>query len=892
MSRTHRILLVSIFGLSGAVGIAYEVLWLRVFTHLTGSGVQSVSAVVTAFLLGLAIGGAVFGRAADRARSALRLYAALELLVGGGHVLAFWAFGGVDPLYAALWSRVPWPVLQWLIFGLAALVVTVPAALLGGTLPALLRHFAVRERTEAAQGAGRLYAINTLGAGVGALALAHGLLPSIGYGPSIAVSAAMSIALGLLALALAKDSNGEEVTAAPAGGDAEPGVPIPAHLVLFAYAASGFAALGYEVVWSRLLEYLFHGRLVCFAYLLLAFLGGLAIGNLSGARLLRTRADPRVVMGALCVASGIAALDTLLLVVFGQIGFHVFAGIVVTAMLVGATFPVALRLRFEGLAWFGRTVGSVYAWNTAGSIVGAFAAGFVLVPLLGSQRTWIALAALHVLAGVAVLARSSRPRLAVWGGSAGALAVAVCAMLLAPDALVRACYSPSHGRLLYAAENQVEVLAVFESSTGARSLFGGPQLSGSTSRRSDQIIQGHLAMLLHPHPERVLEIGYGVGDILRAVNRHAPAAVDLVEIDPQMVPVANEWFSKVNARSSEEPHVSRHFLDGRHWLAMTDHDYDVILSDTFFILSEGSTRLYTLEHFQNGANRLRPGGHMVVWLPLNMGDDRVAIVCRTFRRVFPHVLAWRAGSSLFLIGSAAPLDLRLDRLLERFERCSREDLELVGIDRLEDFLCGFEVAAPELDEAFPPNEGPLHLDLRPVLDFAPLGRWNAESPLNRAFQRGSARVILPLLDAEGARFVADATARYEEAERILEATRLRTVPPGQPEWTRKLDGISAADAGEAIATIESALRVCPGHRQARLLGAEICRQVGFEAKDPAERLAWLQRSLGFFPLDPFTNLLLGLHWLAQGDRARAKACLVEGRRAQPYLQPDPDSLGE
>src|SRR5213079_770167 len=193
-----------LFFLSGATGLVYELLWVRLLYQAFGSTIQSVTTVVAAYMGGLGLGAWWLGRRADRHPNPAALYGRLEIAIG--------VFGLLSPLVLSLAHQVyvalarsfglGGPVSLALRFGLAALVLLVPTTLMGGTLPVLTRAFMGAERERLQRALGRLYGLNTLGAVAGTALAGFVLIDFVGLRASLWATGAVNLAIGAIALRL------------------------------------------------------------------------------------------------------------------------------------------------------------------------------------------------------------------------------------------------------------------------------------------------------------------------------------------------------------------------------------------------------------------------------------------------------------------------------------------------------------------------------------------------------------------------------------------------------------------------------------------------------------------------------------------------------------------
>src|SRR5438874_52576 len=399
-----------LFLLSGATGLVYELLWVRLLYQAFGSTVQSVTTVVAAYMGGLGLGAWLLGRWADRHARPAALYGGLEIAIG--------VFGLVSPLVLSLAHRVyvaaagAWQLSGAasvaLRFGLAALVLLVPTTLMGGTLPVLTRAFMGADRAALQPSLGRLYGLNTLGAVLGTALAGFFLIEYVGIRASLWGTALVNLSIGVVALRL-PDPRGE-ARGESADRGREPG-EAPAHalqrVALLLLALTAFASLLDEIAWTRVLVMIVGGSTYAFTLVLLVFLLGIGVGSAVVAR--RSAPAPEAAADVALAQGVTAAGAAALFVVFGLLpryiiavfqaqslgaterllamGFGVGAVVLIPALGMGMTFPLLTDLVALRDVARGSDVGRAYALNTLGSIAGAVLTGFVLVATLGTDRT-------------------------------------------------------------------------------------------------------------------------------------------------------------------------------------------------------------------------------------------------------------------------------------------------------------------------------------------------------------------------------------------------------------------------------------------------------------------------------------------------------------------------
>src|SRR5262245_58639223 len=214
------LILYVIFFLSGATGLVYEVIWVRLTGLVFGNTSHAISTVLGAFMAGLALGSWTLGRKADRVQNLLRMYGRLELGIGISGALVPLVFRALDSVYFAMAPTVDSiPGGSGLIrFGTSFVVLITPTFLMGGTLPVLSRFFTQR-LDEVERKVGVLYALNTFGAAAGSLLAALVLIPGIGNIRTTIIIATINIAIGLFAMWLSGGLPGSDPSSGLTGDE-------------------------------------------------------------------------------------------------------------------------------------------------------------------------------------------------------------------------------------------------------------------------------------------------------------------------------------------------------------------------------------------------------------------------------------------------------------------------------------------------------------------------------------------------------------------------------------------------------------------------------------------------------------------------------------------------
>lgn len=766
-----------LFFFSGATGLVYELLWVRILYQAFGSTIQSITTVVAAYMGGLGLGAWLFGRKADRDARPAALYGWLEIAIG--------AFGLASPFVLSLAHRVyigaagglalgggPSVALR---FGLAALVLLVPTTLMGGTLPALTKGFMGVERDRLQTSLGRLYALNTLGAVAGTALAGFFLIERVGIRPSLYATAALNLTLGAAALALARPLEPSPLPPVPSPGARPPDLTRRVALVLLAVTA--FASLLDEIAWTRVLVMVVGGSTYAFTLVLLVFLLGIGLGSAIVAR--RSPARPPPVADA-ALAQGITGAGAALLLaffgalplyvirVFGHPGFGaterlallglaVGAVVLIPAVGMGLSFPLLADLAAPRDTARGADVGVAYALNTLGSIAGAVLTGFVLVVTFGTETTLrlglvvnglaalvlAALAARGVAEGSAEH-RALRARVLVAGGL-GSIALGAAAgapgwssrlIDLGPTIYARDPMGPAARQAFLAHRGQRQLafregwnatVSVWEGVSGRTLRVNGKVDASDQGDMDTQIMLGLAPAAARPEATSALVIGFGSGVTTRVLaDVPGMRRLRVVEIEPAVLSVSG-LFAHVNDSVLARPTVSAVADDARSALQLRHDVFDLIVSEPSNPWVAGVATLYTPEFFQIVRSRLTDGGVFSQWVQLyQLPLPIVAGIVRNVRAVFPHVEVW-FSSSLDLMILASDRPLRYDRawigrLLAPGTPLGGLSREWLGIDSVGDHF-----GRRLLDEAGVAQlaeRGTLtHRDDRPELEFVAARRF-------------------------------------------------------------------------------------------------------------------------------------------------------------------------
>jgi spermidine synthase len=635
---------------------------MRRFSVLLGSAAPAVAAALVACFIGLGFGSYVFGRLAPRLASPLRAFAWLEIATGAFAVVVDSVLVAAPPAFARLYevSGGSPAILLTLELLAAVAVVLLPATCMGGTLPVLAQFLAAKARALGVR-AGGLYAVNTLGAACGALAVPALLLPCFGARGALAALVALNLSIGAIAFALATKSIPPVAEPEP-----PPEVPGPQHresrpgkaLLLFAFV-SGLITLALEALATRMFAQVHENSIYSFATVLAVFLAGLALGaTLARAALKRAvAAQTLIVFGWAGAGLWVALLPTLfvritgldyitggdLLAHEGQLAVLAIAALFAPTVLLGLALPALMEKAGERGIAGGPAAGGMLAANTAGAACGPLLALFVLAPALG---LWTAVS----VTGLAALAAATFT--AHWTGRAPkrvlalAFAGAMAGLAASPPGSLPRMKVSGTDRVLDIRDGAFGTVGVIEREGHRRLKLNNFYLLGGSASTGDERLQGHLPLLLHGRPERVAFLGLGTGISLSAVHFHPVRVVEALELVPEVVSSARAWFTEANLGVLTDPRVHVRAEDARSYLRATRDRFDVVVGDLVVPWRRGEASLYTRESFEAVRGTLAPGGLYCQWIPLyQLSESEFDSIAASFLDVFPRTTLWRGDFS-------------------------------------------------------------------------------------------------------------------------------------------------------------------------------------------------------------------------------------------------------
>jgi spermidine synthase len=751
------------FFLSGIAGLSYELTWLRYLTQLFGASTPAVSATVSIFFTGLAVGSAVGSRFFSKRKNPARAYALLEISIGVVAALIPILFGLAEKFMVNMIRPGGENVLTLML--LATVLLFLPTCLLGATFPAMAAVVETRHNTT--QSTGFFYGLNTLGAVLGCMMASFWALPALGQGGTTWLMASINLFVGALvwfgAGSTAKaDASESSAADAPATAEVErePVVlqarhPLSSNMAVAVAVLSGFCAIGIEVLWSRALALSVSGSVFVFALILASYLSGIGFGSLwIGVQ--HSKKPPEreflsllymvVALGTLLtifffptlLTSSIGLLNKKFLTSYSSYLFWVGGSAVImmlpATVAMGAALPLLIGLATRSDDRATAVSGRLYGLNTVGGVFGSLLATYFLMPRIGLTNSLVLLALIYLLLAGVVLKGVFKElsKLFIYA-SLGIVVVFFFLMGRYND--INPLKFRRGQKLIYYKDSSSATIAIYQNRKGERVLrnnnyYGLSRTNPKTLRMQYRL--GLIPTLLHPKPKNTLLIGFATGTTLSAMaSVPTIKQAECVELHG-IIPKLAHYFAKANHAIWKHPRVKIKVADGRRYLLRKGKAYDVIVGDLYLPKNPGVGALYSVEHFRAVRSRLSKDGLFVAWLPaFQMGPKEMSSIIHTFLQVFPNAEGWLSqwSPSRPIIGLVGTRNDKAPSVRKGFTRELRTRVHaLMNPRRYRKIIADWKLQASSQPSSKPAK--PAFPSLR-LLTNAHLKVWGKGAPLNR-----------------------------------------------------------------------------------------------------------------------------------------------------------------
>ena len=671
--KSRLILFSTLFFLSGAAGLIYEIVWERLLEVYFGVTLSAITLIVAAYMGGLGLGSLLGGRIAGRARRPVLLYGLAEVAVG--------LFGLASPALIHWIGRGTAGSSYTVVFVLSFALLLLPTVLMGTTLP-LLTQSLVRRLETTGYTIGLLYGINTLGAAFGALLAAYVLIGLFGFYGTILCAVGLNLVAGggalLATWRLRAGAEGTQPESQPGTPASDPiGMTYPA--ILLAAFLVGFIDMGIEMVWFRVLGILNKHTAYGFPSVLAVFLAGLAVGGFLWGRRADCSKDPVVLFWKLQVGMGITLAFSFLLfwiviqlpeakdwvqnnlaspqlppppyikvgseflfskrvMALGLLEYFlpILLLVLPASLLMGGGLPVLDRIAIRSAEQSGRRVGDIHLLNILGSVLGTLAPNYLLLPLIGSEMTLKLLAVLTLVFTLLVWERISGSLRRLTLAGLPALLLTLGLLLPWQGQLFTRWFEigTEHRSLIDESGDSLVALSFHDNSQLPSQLWiGGIQNSYFPSNGDYE--RAALLCASANHPKRILLIGLGGGNTAYFLTQlPGVEEVVIVELIEHLGTVLDEH-APVAQRLFDDPRVRYIIDDGRRYMyAHPEARYDMIFIDPLYSFTAGHNNLYSQEAMQLYDSQLTDTGIFCGWI------NEPVVIASTTATVFPNLIKY------------------------------------------------------------------------------------------------------------------------------------------------------------------------------------------------------------------------------------------------------------
>lgn len=683
-----------VFTVSGFSGLIYESIWTHYLKLFLGHAAYAQTLVLAIFMGGMALGSWVCSKYSGRWSNLLIGYALAEALVGllalGFHTVfdqsVRFSYAGVIPYLNApfLVNAYKW--------GLSLLLILPQSVLLGMTFPLMSSGLIRLFPKNPGKTISLLYFTNSMGAAAGVLVSGFMLIRFAGLPWTIRIAGAINIALALAVWLLAKQrkpiqDNAEQTQSSPSRERSG------YRLLLLVSLITGSASFIYEIGWIRMLNLVMGSSTHAFELMLSAFIFGLAFGGLWIHRRIDRIHHVERYLAHIQIVMGLLALSTLPLygktfnvmqwlvntlgkTESGYTLFNIFSNAISLAIMLPTTFCAGMTLPLITYAlirkgYGERSIGTVYASNTVGAILGVFLAIHVGMPILGLKGLIIFGAVCDIALGVVLFWRGAdyvsyqRPAV-ITAASVCVVMTAIFLVNLDPYKMASEVYrtgalmAPGDVEFTYYRDGKTATISTFmEKTTGVVSINtnGKTDASINMARNGDpsgdeptMILAAVLPMAFNPHARTVANIGLGSGLTTHTLLGNPQLEqVDTVEIEKFMVEAAKSFRPRVE-RVYTDPRSVIYIEDAKTFFSLHNKKYDIIISEPSNPWVSGVSGLFSQEFYRLLNRYLTDEGIFVQWIQLyEMNNDIVISILKAISGNFSDFAAYAAHDRDMLI---------------------------------------------------------------------------------------------------------------------------------------------------------------------------------------------------------------------------------------------------
>ena len=834
--------------LSGIASLTYQVAWVRLLGLSMGSTSASISTVLAAFFLGLALGSYLAERITRNRINSLRVYLFLEVVIGVSGLVLLPILLNLDSVVASF------PLLGKALamkFVIAMVLLIVPTICMGATFP-VMASILIRRRNEVGLRMSQLYSLNTAGAVLGAGMAGFVFIPNWGLDGAVYIAFAINAFIVVSGFYLNRklhlppvETDQTSMSGYLDNADVTEEAPLRGRALIVLFA-TGLVAIATEVGWTKYLSIFTGTTIYGFAAILSIFLLGIAAGSWVIKNRVETMRRPEV-----WLAYGLVLLGLSLVLIRAGLGLippiyeainhlpapasvkhlvkygFVFILLFPPTFIFGALFPINLKLYCGNLQGVRARIGKAYAVNTVASIFGSIMAGFWIIPAYGTDVLLTSMALVLLLLPVIFLSvlYAPGPRIAVTS--------LMIVSMFAGWQLPHINYEDMIASVQYQHDsdarrgNRPDFLFLKEGKSGVISMvsYDGKHAKLQNNGLNESFIDlenednvllvetllGLLPYMLHENPKSAFVVGYGGGITTRALTLSKLESIKVVELEPAVIEAGRAIFGG-EIPALKDPRVTLEINDARNTLLVEDAKYDIIAAQPSHPWLARASNVFTKDFFQIVKSRLNEGGIYAQWVNLfNMDVTTLRSIFKAFFDVFPEGVTFANLDSgdLILYGSEKKLIFNYDRIDKRMsEPDIKKKLNWHGIREPRDLFWYFALSRDEAVAAAGDSPANSDTNIYSEVRLSALDGNGKGDENPYKFMREKHMVdVVPYLDTNIANKllrIADYFFEWKESKQALKvADQLDKIDPVMARGIRYEDAMRRANYSKAIKLFNS-----------------------------------------------------------------------------------------
>ena len=717
-----------------------------------GNSTYAISTVIAAYMAGLALGSWYGGKFNKKRSNQILYYLILEIGIGISALMVSLIILNIDNFYGIVYTFLNQNLTSLLIirFLIGFILILLPTAFMGATLPTISKYI-IRNFSKLGSDYSILYFVNTLGGLTGVVLSAFFMIEYFGLYITLFCAITLNILIGFLVYIIfyrskrPEDLSIESELLISSSGSKPENSPTVfteynSSIILLTAFITGFTSFAYEILWTRSLVFFIGNSTYSYSLILIIFLFGIAAGSV----LIKSFIDRIINFWKVIILTQSAIILFSILTIFLFTSFpHIdlfkpghsnwinylshnllttSVIILIPAILMGITFPILNKLYINRIENVSNKVGNIYAVNTIGSIFGSLICGFILIPILGINRSIVFISLIiFVLVSYLIIKFFSLKKYRFFKFSLPVVFIISFVILFFINLPPFISYDEKDIEdIIFYEEGVSATTKVYLDPDGHKKMTVNGVLMGGDSNKAmrKQKMLAYLPLLLKQDVKDIYVVGLGTGaTLVEFANFSGSAKIDCAEICPSVLNGSNLFFEDIKDLFSS-PGVNILVEDGKNYLEVTDKKYDVISSDTMLKRgSAGNGIMYSKEYYDLCNQHLTDGGLFLQWVPLYLNEDIHKMVIRTALKSFSHTSLWYVGDEAMIqISSNKPLTIDYNEFKSNFINAEYFS-SLVEIDftKPESILSIFFMEGEEL-EAYV-GEGKINSVINPYVEF-------------------------------------------------------------------------------------------------------------------------------------------------------------------------------